>query len=130
MSLRSCAGLGLAGIRDNIGKALAKPTAGQYHPCRISVHRAFTQGCLAFSQSAIVDQAGVTHPRGDQGPRVGAHFCWRLQGFGIDHGGVFNLRHFTLLEFYTEQMSRIRGVQSVETFVVYKDYNFRVPYIL
>lgn len=37
---------------------------------------------------------------------------------------------FSLLEFYTEQMSRIKGVDSVETFVVYKDYNFRVPYIL
>lgn len=36
----------------------------------------------------------------------------------------------SLLEFYTEQMSRIKGVDSVETFVVYKDYNFRVPYIL
>jgi Lrp/AsnC family transcriptional regulator for asnA, asnC and gidA len=35
----------------------------------------------------------------------------------------------SLLEFYTEQMSRIKGVDSVETFVVYKDYNFRVPYI-
>jgi Lrp/AsnC family transcriptional regulator, regulator for asnA, asnC and gidA len=37
---------------------------------------------------------------------------------------------FSLLEFYTEQMSRIKGVSSVETFVVYEDYNFRVPYIL
>ena len=37
---------------------------------------------------------------------------------------------FSLLEFYTDQMSRIKGVRSVETFVVYKDYNFRVPYIL
>jgi Lrp/AsnC family transcriptional regulator for asnA, asnC and gidA len=37
---------------------------------------------------------------------------------------------FSLLEFYTEQMSRIKGIRSVETFVVYKDYNFRVPYIL
>lgn len=37
---------------------------------------------------------------------------------------------FSLLEFYTEQMSRIKGVDSVETFVVYKDYNFRVPYVL
>jgi hypothetical protein len=27
-------------------------------------------------------------------------------------------------------MSRMKGIQSVETFVVYKDYNFRVPYIL
>jgi len=36
---------------------------------------------------------------------------------------------FGLLEFYTEEMSRLEGVQSVETFVVYKSYNLKVPYI-
>jgi Lrp/AsnC family transcriptional regulator for asnA, asnC and gidA len=37
---------------------------------------------------------------------------------------------FGLLEFYTEEVSRLKDVQSVETFVVYKSYNFRVPYVL
>ena len=37
---------------------------------------------------------------------------------------------FGLLEFYTEEIARIEGVQSVETFVVYKGYNLRVPYVL
>ncbi|MFH2093923.1 MAG: Lrp/AsnC family transcriptional regulator [Pseudomonadota bacterium] len=37
---------------------------------------------------------------------------------------------FGLLEFYTEEMSRVGGVRSVETFVVYKSYNLKVPYIL
>ena len=37
---------------------------------------------------------------------------------------------FGLLEFYTEEVSRITDVQSVETFVVYKSYNLRVPYVL
>ncbi len=37
---------------------------------------------------------------------------------------------FGLLEFYTEEMSKIEGVGSVETFVVYKSYNLKVPYIL
>jgi Lrp/AsnC family transcriptional regulator for asnA, asnC and gidA len=37
---------------------------------------------------------------------------------------------FGLLEFYTEEVSQIRGVQSVETFVVYKSYNLKVPYEL
>jgi Lrp/AsnC family transcriptional regulator for asnA, asnC and gidA len=37
---------------------------------------------------------------------------------------------FGLLEFYTEEVSRIEDVQSVETFVVYKGYNLKVPYIL
>ncbi len=37
---------------------------------------------------------------------------------------------FGLLEFYTEEVSKIKDVQSVETFVVYKSYNLNVPYIL
>ncbi len=37
---------------------------------------------------------------------------------------------FGLLEFYTDEVSRLEGVHSVETFVVYKGYNLRVPYIL
>ena len=37
---------------------------------------------------------------------------------------------FGLLEFYTEEVSKIKGVQSVETFVVYKSYNLKVPYVL
>lgn len=37
---------------------------------------------------------------------------------------------FGLLEFYTEEVSRIKDVQSVETFVVYKSYNLTVPYVL
>jgi Lrp/AsnC family transcriptional regulator for asnA, asnC and gidA len=35
-----------------------------------------------------------------------------------------------LLAFYTNQVSRIKDVQSAETFVVYKTYNLKVPYIL
>ena len=37
---------------------------------------------------------------------------------------------YGLLEFYTEQVSQLDDVQSVETFVVYKGYNLKVPYIL
>jgi len=37
---------------------------------------------------------------------------------------------FGLLEFYTEEVAQIKDVQSVETFVVYKGYNMKVPYIL
>lgn len=36
---------------------------------------------------------------------------------------------FDLLEFYTEEVSKLSDVQSVETFVVYKSYNLNVPYI-
>lgn len=37
---------------------------------------------------------------------------------------------FKLLDFYTKEVDKIEGVQSVETFVVYKGFNARVPYIL
>lgn len=37
---------------------------------------------------------------------------------------------FDLLEFYTEEVSKLSDVQSVETFVVYKSYNLKVPYTL
>jgi Lrp/AsnC family transcriptional regulator for asnA, asnC and gidA len=37
---------------------------------------------------------------------------------------------FDLLEFYNEEVARVSGVQSVETFVVYKSYNLMVPYIV
>ncbi|MCP4670290.1 MAG: Lrp/AsnC family transcriptional regulator [Desulfobacula sp.] len=36
---------------------------------------------------------------------------------------------FGLLEFYTQEISNIKGIGSVETFVVYKSYNLKVPYI-
>jgi Lrp/AsnC family transcriptional regulator for asnA, asnC and gidA len=35
-----------------------------------------------------------------------------------------------LLQFYTQEVSKIRDVQSAETFVVYKTFNLKVPYIL
>ena len=35
-----------------------------------------------------------------------------------------------LLDFYMKQVSKIKDVQSAETFVVYKAYNLKVPYIL
>ena len=36
----------------------------------------------------------------------------------------------SLLEFYTKEVSGIKDVRSVETFVVYKNYNLKVPYVL
>ena len=37
---------------------------------------------------------------------------------------------FDLLEFYTQEVYRLKGIRSVETFVVYKGYNLKVPYII
>lgn len=37
---------------------------------------------------------------------------------------------FSLLRFFTQEVSKVGQVQSVESFVVYKGYNLKVPYIL
>lgn len=37
---------------------------------------------------------------------------------------------YGLLEFYTEEVSRLTDVQSLETFVIYKGFNLKVPYVL
>jgi len=42
---------------------------------------------------------------------------------------IFN-DEYGLQDFYTDQVSQIQDVQSLETFVVYKGYNLKVPYIL
>lgn len=42
---------------------------------------------------------------------------------------IFN-DEYGLQDFYTEQVSQVEDVQTLETFVVYKGYNLKVPYIL
>lgn len=37
---------------------------------------------------------------------------------------------FSLLEFYTDEIAKVDDIQDIETFVVYKAYNMKVPYIL
>ena len=37
---------------------------------------------------------------------------------------------FGLLDFYTQEVSKIEEVRSTETFVAYKNYNWNVPYCL
>lgn len=37
---------------------------------------------------------------------------------------------YSLLEFITEQVATIEDVQTVESFIVFKGYNLKVPYIL
>jgi Lrp/AsnC family transcriptional regulator for asnA, asnC and gidA len=37
---------------------------------------------------------------------------------------------YNLLEFITEQVARVEDVQTVESYIVYKGYNLKVPYIL
>jgi len=39
-------------------------------------------------------------------------------------------KDFTMLQFYTEEVSRLEDIRAVETFVVYKSYNLKVPLTL
>jgi Lrp/AsnC family transcriptional regulator for asnA, asnC and gidA len=43
---------------------------------------------------------------------------------------VLLTEEFDLLEFYTQEVDRVEEVSSAETFVVYKGYSARVPYVL
>lgn len=36
----------------------------------------------------------------------------------------------SLLDFLTKEVSKVSNVLSTETFVVYKNYNLKVPYVL
>lgn len=104
-------------------------------------------------QKGILDISGVINPESMQGHRLvivgvklqsmdlvnkGEEFS-RLKGVVSVSvvTGRFDLilmvllkSGFGLLEFYTEEVSSIKDVQSVETFVVYKSYNLKVPYVL
>jgi len=37
---------------------------------------------------------------------------------------------FSLLDFLTKEVSKVKDVYATETFVVYKTFNFKIPYIL
>ncbi len=39
-------------------------------------------------------------------------------------------REFTMLQFYTEEVAKLDNVRAVETFVVYKSFNLKVPLTL
>jgi hypothetical protein len=40
------------------------------------------------------------------------------------------IKHRRLLEFFTKEISKVCDVLSTETFVSYKNFNLRIPYIL
>jgi Lrp/AsnC family transcriptional regulator for asnA, asnC and gidA len=42
---------------------------------------------------------------------------------------VMLTKDFGILEFYTEEVAEIDNVQSVETFVIYKSFNLKVPMV-
>jgi Lrp/AsnC family transcriptional regulator for asnA, asnC and gidA len=39
-------------------------------------------------------------------------------------------QELTLLKFITEEIAKVEGVQTVESFIIYQGYNLKVPYIL
>jgi Lrp/AsnC family transcriptional regulator for asnA, asnC and gidA len=43
---------------------------------------------------------------------------------------VLLTREFPMVKFYTEEVSKLENVRAVETFVVYKSFNLKVPMVL
>lgn len=43
---------------------------------------------------------------------------------------VMMTKDFTMLDFYTEEVKKVENVRAVETFVVYKSFNLKVPLTL
>ena len=43
---------------------------------------------------------------------------------------VMLTKEFTMLKFYTEEVAKLENVRAVETFVVYKSFNLKVPMTL
>jgi Lrp/AsnC family transcriptional regulator for asnA, asnC and gidA len=43
---------------------------------------------------------------------------------------VLITKEFTMLKFYTEEVAKLENVRAVETFVVYKSFNLKVPLTL
>ena len=43
---------------------------------------------------------------------------------------VLLTKDFTMVKFYTEEVSKLENVRSVETFVVYKSFNLKLPLTL
>ena len=106
-----------------------------------------------LKQEGILDIAGVVNPEALPGHRVvvvgvklstmslvkkGEEFS-RLKGVVSVSvvTGRFDLiltvmlkEGFGLLEFYTEEVSKLNDIKAVETFVVYKGFNLKVPYVL
>ncbi len=104
-------------------------------------------------KEGVLDIAGLVNPAAIPGHTV-IYLCVKLktmnlvqkgEEFGRLKGvisvsvvtGRFDLivvallnNEFSLLEFFTEEVSKIDGVSSTETFVVYQSRNLKVPYTL
>ena len=125
-------------------KKIAEELCLSENTIRTRVHKLMDEGILEIS--------GLVNPEAINGHRVvmvgvklhtmdlvnkGAEFS-RLKGVisvsvvtgRFDLMAIVLLKPgFGLLEFYTEEVSKIKDIQSVETFVVYKSYNLKIPYV-
>lgn len=125
-------------------KKIAEELCVSENTIRARVHKLMDEGILEIS--------GLVNPEAINGHRVvmvgvklqtmdlvnkGAEFS-KLRGVisvsvvtgRFDLMAIVLLKPgFELLEFYTEEVSKIKDIQSVETFVVYKSYNLKLPYV-
>ncbi len=103
-------------------------------------------------KEGVFDIVGLMDPEAIQGHRI-AFVCVKLANLNLIKKGeefsklkgvvsvsvvtgrfdlmlvIFLKKDFDLLEFFCKEVYRLKDVRSVETFVVYKSYNLKVPYI-
>lgn len=126
-------------------KLIAEELSVTENTIRSRVNRMIEEGILKFSGTVQVDALGG-HNLLYLGVKLKtmelqnkAEEFSRLRG--VVSAGIVTGRYdiilqvllgqdYSLLEFITEQVARVEDVQTVESFIVYKGYNLKVPYIL
>ena len=126
-------------------KLIAEALSVTENTVRSRVNKLLDEGILSFSGNVEVDALpghsllylGIKLKSMDL-KNIASQFS-RLKGVvsaGIVTGRydiilqVFLGSDYSLLEFITEQVATVEDVQTVESFIVYKGYNLKVPYIL
>ncbi len=113
-------------VRGRVNNLIAEGVlniTGLVNPEKIPDHRTAIVGVKLSTMSLIIKAEEFSKLKGV----VSA--CVVTGRFDIIVTVLFS-EEFRLLDFISEEVSKIKEVQSVETFVVYKGYNLMVPYLL
>lgn len=113
-------------VRGRVNNLIAEGVlniTGLVNPEKIPDHRTAIVGVKLSTMNLIMKAEEFSKLKGV----VSA--CVVTGRFDIIVTVLFN-KEFRLLDFISEEVSKVKEVQSVETFVVYKGYNLMVPYLL
>jgi len=113
-------------VRARVGKMIGKGVleiAGQVNPDKLPNHQVVVVGVKVNTMS--LEEKGEEFSKLKGVVSVGV-VTGRYDLFLT----VLLNDEFELLDFFKNEMSRIEGVQSTETFVMFRNYGFKVPYVL